>query len=79
MTGHCRDCGEQLDHFGICPFADPELVKLTRAPVNCGRNADRNAVKIAGAIAHAIPAPRPLNNFMGIGGDQSLESRRRQT
>jgi hypothetical protein len=56
MTGHCRDCGEVLDHFGICPFADFELVKLSRSPVYCGHSADRNAVTAAVEIVHAIPA-----------------------
>jgi hypothetical protein len=79
VTGHCRDCGEALDGFGICPFADVELVKLGRSPINCGHSAGRNAVAIAGEIAHAlVPDPPKLSNFMGIAGDQSIESRRRR-
>ena len=43
MNGYCADCGEALDRFGICPFADPERARVERAPVNCGYDATHNA------------------------------------
>lgn len=89
MTGHCVDCGETLDQFGICPFADPELARLARAPVSCGHSAAENAARVAKELAVAKrPVIQPIwkgvskdeaqsmvRNFMGIAGDQSKESR----
>lgn len=38
----CTDCGETLDLFGICPFADPARARTERAPVRCGHTAAEN-------------------------------------
>lgn len=54
MTGHCRDCGETLDRFGICPFADPELARLAHAPVHCGKTPQRNAAEVAVILDSAM-------------------------
>ena len=72
MTGHCRDCGEALDRFGICPFADAELVRIATAPVNCGNTPEQNAAKMRALLADAKPQEpgHKLPNFTGIGGNQ---------
>jgi hypothetical protein len=36
----CKDCGLLLDSFGICPNANPDDARATRAPVFCGRRLD---------------------------------------
>lgn len=71
---HCRDCGESLDQFGICPFADPERARMERAPVNCGHTAHENTIALRFALSAAeVVAERrvpKLSNFMGIAGNQ---------
>jgi hypothetical protein len=53
FNGHCRDCGETLDHFGICPFADPDCARVERAPVNCGHTVQENTVATRFALSAA--------------------------
>ena len=67
MSGHCLDCGEMLDRFGICPFADPERARVERAPVNCGHDAAYNAAIVRAEfsmIAGRADRPAKLPNLM---------------
>jgi hypothetical protein len=62
---HCADCGEQLDRFGMCPFADANRGRVERAPVNCGRTAIENTKMLRQTIAAAVyPAAHPADQVL---------------
>lgn len=65
MTGHCADCGEQLDQFGICPFAEPKRARTERAPVNCGHTPAENTR----ALGRLIQGDRWTPVVRSFGGD----------
>lgn len=55
----CRDCGETLDLFGICPFADPTQARIERAPVYCGHTVIENTQRLQALLgAPARPVDR---------------------
>lgn len=33
----CKDCGNPLDMFGLCPNTDPKEAAKMSAPVYCGK------------------------------------------
>lgn len=53
LSKHCLDCGEPLDQWGICPFADPARARVEREPVSCGRTKSENAARLAQTLAAA--------------------------
>lgn len=52
----CADCGEALDLFGICPFADPARARFERAPVNCGHTVVENTHALQALLNGKAPA-----------------------
>lgn len=55
----CADCGETLDLFGICPFADPERARTERAPVNCGHSVVENTRTLRALLNAGDPPAMP--------------------
>lgn len=51
---HCVDCGLLMDNFGACPQAEPDAVRLKRAPVNCGKTTELAMKQMSAALPNGV-------------------------
>lgn len=48
---HCKDCGGELDPFGICIWANAETAANAKAPVYCGKTPQQAALLLEALTA----------------------------